>query len=63
MSHPRMQVSVVHRQKQKIDSNLKKFDDEAVGTTCRESFHQYLLSSTLHGLRYVGDRSLSFFER
>lgn len=62
MSRPRMQVSTVNREK----SNSKKDDDEItkdVEITCRESFHQYLLNSTLHGLKYVGDRSLSLFER
>lgn len=62
MSRPRMQVSVIHRQK----PNSKEDDDEIakdVELTCRESFYQYLLNSTLHGLRYVGDQSLSLCER
>lgn len=32
-------------------------------STCSENVEQYLLNSTLHGLRYVGDRKISYFER
>lgn len=31
--------------------------------TCNENVEQYLLDSTLHGLRYVGNRKISYFER
>lgn len=30
---------------------------------CRDSFHQYLMNSSLHGLKYVGDRMITRFER
>lgn len=68
MSQPRMQVGVMHcRPKKKIDLNLNANNgDETKNTvreSCRESFHQYLKNSTLHGLRYVGDQSLTLFER
>lgn len=66
MSRSRMQISIINRPKENFDTNLVRIDSEktkAVGMTCRESFHQYLRNSTLHGLRYIGDRSLSFFER
>lgn len=32
-------------------------------TSFNENFHQYLLNSTLHGLRYVGETNISIFER
>lgn len=35
----------------------------SVISLCRESFHQYLVNSSLHGLKYVGDRMISRFER
>lgn len=70
MSQPRMQVGVTHcRPKKKIDLNLNgnhNNGDETKNTvreSCRECFHQYLKNSTLHGLRYVGDQSLTLFER
>lgn len=30
---------------------------------CRDNFNQYMSNTTLHGLRYVGDRNLSHIER
>lgn len=30
---------------------------------CMENINQYLINSTLHGLRYVGDRNISICER
>lgn len=45
----------------------KQSDEENIPTqrnsACEENFHQYLLNSTLHGLRYVGERQISVFER
>ncbi|KAG4074415.1 hypothetical protein HA402_000394 [Bradysia odoriphaga] len=32
-------------------------------SSCHENMEQYLANSTLHGLRYVGDRKISYFER
>ncbi|XP_037037296.1 pickpocket protein 28-like [Bradysia coprophila] len=32
-------------------------------SSCNENMEQYLVNSTLHGLRYVGDRKISYFER
>lgn len=50
------------------DIKAKRSDDDddfAMGerSTCQENLHQYLLNSTLHGLRYVGERHISPFER
>lgn len=42
-----------------IDSETKR----RVALTCQENFNQYLVNTTLHGLRYVGDRSITLFER
>lgn len=32
-------------------------------STCRKSVDQFLEKTTLHGLQYVGDRTLTWFER
>lgn len=45
---------------QKTEMN-EKSDDKTI--TCSENFRQYLLNSTLHGLRYVGETQISVFER
>lgn len=29
----------------------------------KKNLHQYLINSTLHGLKYVGDRTITRFER
>lgn len=42
------------------DRNRKK---ENARSTCNENVEQYLVNSTLHGLRYVGNRKISYFER
>lgn len=45
---------------------LQSIDDEVKKTfriTCQENFNQYLVNTTLHGLRYVGDKSITLFER
>lgn len=42
-----------------IDKEVKK----NVRKTCQENFNQYLLNTTLHGLRYVGDKKITPFER
>lgn len=55
------------RKKEEITANKpSSFGYEATRTvqiTCKENFNQYLVNTTLHGLRYVGDRSISPFER
>jgi predicted YcjX-like family ATPase len=37
--------------------------DEVKATSMAENFQDYLLNSTLHGLRYIGMGRLSNFER
>lgn len=44
----------------KIQSSEK--NDKSTSTSC-ENIQQYLLSSSLHGLRYIGTATLSVFER
>lgn len=40
-----------------VDKSVSK------GSVCEESVEEYLENTTLHGLKYVGDKSLSTFER
>lgn len=57
---------VRYKKKQSENKILPTIDDEAKKTfrkTCLENFNQYLLNTTLHGLRYVGDKSITVFER
>lgn len=41
----------------------KKEIRERVKVKCRDNFIQYMSNTTLHGLRYVGDKNLSNIER
>lgn len=43
-----------------FDRNRKK---DMPGDGKNGNLEQYLLNSTLHGLRYVGDKKISYFER
>lgn len=66
MYTPGTQNSTVQNRKDRLNSNLKKFEQEIKNSgrvSCRENFNDYLYNSTLHGLRYVGDRTISRFER
>lgn len=59
----RIQVSVIRQRRgvtrmQRIDSGAKSFRN-----TCRENLRQYLVNTTLHGLKYVGDNTITLFER
>ncbi|KAJ6634965.1 Pickpocket protein 28 [Pseudolycoriella hygida] len=45
------------------DSNVRKRKNEKPAYTCSENVEEYLTNSTLHGLRYVGNRKISYFER
>lgn len=63
-THP---YTIVRFKKKPTESKLlPTIDDEVKKTfrlTCQENFNQYLVNTTLHGLRYVGDRSITLFER
>lgn len=66
MFNPRTQISVRHNLKDKDNSKMKKIEQEIKDThhvDCRENLNEYLNNSSLHGLRYVGDRSISRLER
>lgn len=45
-------------QKNELDEQIDEKD-----ITCGGNFREYLLNSTLHGLRYVGEKQISVFER
>lgn len=65
MSEPETQMSAINK-KDKIDSKLHKFEHdikENLSVSCRDNFNEYLFNSTLHGLRYVGDRTITRVER
>lgn len=59
--------TIVRYKKQHTENKLlPTIDDEVKKNfriTCQENFNQYLVNTTLHGLRYVGDRSIAVFER
>lgn len=38
----------------------KKISEE---TACGENVRQYLLATSLHGLKYIGLKNITFFER
>lgn len=44
-------------------SNDEDSQDEEKSASSSEHFREYLLSTSLHGLRYVGTKTLSLFER
>lgn len=37
--------------------------DKVAVWTCRKTLDRYLENASLHGLRYIGDRELTWFER
>lgn len=66
MSSPKLQMGFLRNKKENIDSKLQQFETDIkknYHVSCRENLNEYLLSSSLHGLRYVGERRISRFER
>lgn len=66
MFEPKLQVDVLQKKRGKLESQLKRFRDDVRRPsidTCRENIHDYLKNTTLHGLKYIGDRSISRLER
>lgn len=63
--HSQIPNSVERKKEEHSDEKTLSIDDEikTVRITCQENFNQYLMNTTLHGLRYVGDRSITLFER
>lgn len=56
----------LQKYRKRKESDAKLINDEVketVSVTCRENFYQYLTNTTLHGLRYIGDKTLSILER
>lgn len=56
-------VLIVRKRRKNISNALEPNLDEMTKKNCSENVQQYLLNSTLHGLRYVGDSTISVFER
>lgn len=59
-------LAELQKYRKRKDSDTKLIDDEVketVSVTCRENFYQYLTNTTLHGLRYIGDQTLTVLER
>lgn len=51
------------RGKEKRKKFISKTKIKKAQRMCRENLDEYLKDSTLHGLKYVGDRTLTIFER
>lgn len=63
---PETQLSAADNKRDKLDSKLNKLESAMkrdMGVNCRENLNEYLFNSTLHGLRYVGDRTITRVER
>lgn len=67
MFEPRLQLDILHKKREKLELQLKRFQDVAERRssvdTCRTNCNQYLQNTTLHGLKYIGDRKISRLER
>lgn len=69
MSSSGLQISVINSnndKNDKLDSKIQKFESDikkSLRVSCRENLNDYLLNSSLHGLRYVGDRTITRLER
>lgn len=44
-------------------SHFATLEKRLMLSSFKESFHQYLIHSSLHGLKYVGDRTITRIER
>lgn len=66
MFEPRLQVDVLHKKKEKLELQLQHIQSDVkqpLFSKFRESCNEYLLNTTLHGLKYVGERKVSRLER
>lgn len=61
--HPELRNSIARKRKPISEQLLADDVKKTVRVTCQDNFHDYLVNTTLHGLRYVGDRSITPFER
>lgn len=59
MFESRQKVGLNHRRGQKVE----KEENLSVTKSLNENFNQYLINTTLHGLKYIGDRTITWFER
>lgn len=60
----------ISRRQQRVDVDTQEMRKEtanpsraAAEISLRRHFDQYLSNATLHGLRFIGDRQLTWFER
>lgn len=71
---PRKNVNAVRQRKSRLQNRQqllsvpsKSVRNESVNPSCQEtcsrSFREYLFNATLHGLKYMGDGTLTLFER
>lgn len=66
MSSSALGVNNINSNNDKIDSKIEKFENDikkSLRVSCRENLNEYLFNSSLHGLRYVGDRTITRLER
>lgn len=68
MSSSGFQINVIEpKNDREFDSKIQKFESDVNkdrdNSSYRDNFSEYLFNSTLHGLRYVGDRTISRLER
>lgn len=70
MSSADLRISVINhnnnKNDDKLNSKIQKFESDikkSLRVSCRENLNEYLFNSTLHGLRYVGDRTITRIER
>lgn len=60
-------ILVRHRNTRLLSTQPQSAHNDYATPTWRKSFQenlkQYLLSTTLHGLKYVGDNTITLFER
>lgn len=65
MFHPRIHINAIRNRKthRNNSKSIRLGKIQSKNLSCHENFHDYLENTTLHGLRYVSDRSLSFCER
>lgn len=67
MSSSGFQINLIeHKNAKEFGSKIKKIENDVkkgLRVTYRDNFSEYLFNSTLHGLRYVGDRTISRLER
>lgn len=57
------QANMIRQRRQ--PSRLMQIDSgtHSCRTTCQDNFKRFLSNSTLHGLKYVGDNTITLFER